>query len=153
MIRPRHCRGFSFRGHVDVWQENIKKEQERRLDVAEMKMIRWSMGKTRKDRIRNDSLRNAMGIRAVSEKVQGNRLRWYGHVQRRDSDYCGKLAEQITIPGKRRRGRPLMTWHGKLTNDMKENDLLPDMVHDRSAWRSRILKADPPRSWTRPLKT
>ena len=153
MIRPRHCRGFSFRGHVDVWQENIKKEQERRLDVAEMKMIRWSMGKTRKDKVRNDNLRNAMGIRAVSEKVQGNRLRWYGHVQRRDHDYCGKVAEQINIEGKRRRGRPLMTWHSKLTHDLKEHDLLPDMVHDRCAWRQKILKVDPSRRWTRPLKT
>ena len=62
MIRPVMMYGS------ETWA--IKKEQERRLDVAEIKMIRWSMGKTRKDKVRNDNLRNAMGIRAISEKIQ-----------------------------------------------------------------------------------
>ena len=59
MIRPVMMYGS------ETWA--IKKDQERKLDVAEMKMVRWSMGKARNDRIRNDSLRDAISIRAVSE--------------------------------------------------------------------------------------
>ena len=31
------------------------------------------------------------------------RLRWFGHVQRRDSEY---VSRRMKLPGKRRRGRP-----------------------------------------------
>ena len=63
----------------------IKTKQEKKLDVAEMKMLRWSLGKTRKDKIRNYAVRAALGVRAVSEKLQGNRLRWKSSRTNRNS--------------------------------------------------------------------
>ena len=27
-------------------------------------------------------------LRTIKETIQGQRLRWFGHIQRRDSDYC-----------------------------------------------------------------
>ena len=63
----------------------IKTKQEKKLDVAEMKMPSWSLGKTRKDKIRNYAVGAALGVRAVSEKVQGNRLRWKSSRTNRNS--------------------------------------------------------------------
>ena len=38
-------------------------------------------------------------------KVREARLRWVGHVQRRDSVYGRRMLE-MELPGRRRRGRP-----------------------------------------------
>ena len=128
----------------------IKTKQEKKLDVAEMKTLRWSLGKTRKNKIRNSGVRAALGVRAVSEKVQGNRLRWFGQVERREPDYCVKAAEQIKIPGKRRRGTPMLMWKWKIKNDMKDLGLNQAMALDRELWRRKTFMADPTTNGTTP---
>ena len=42
----------------------------------------------------------------IGDKVREARLRWYGHVQRRDEGYIGKRMLGMGIPGRRKRGRP-----------------------------------------------
>ena len=39
------------------------------------------------DIIRNKYIRGAVLVRCFGEKVRGARLTWFGHVQRRDSEY------------------------------------------------------------------
>ena len=56
------------------------------MDVSEMKMLRWMSGYTLKDRIRNDHSRERVEVAPISEKMREYRLRWYGHVQRRELD-------------------------------------------------------------------
>ena len=70
----------------------IKKAQEKRMDVAEMRMLRWMCGVTRRDRIRNELIRGTVKVAELSRKIQEKRLNWYGHVMRRDEDYVGKRA-------------------------------------------------------------
>ena len=41
----------------------------------------------------------------ISKKVQESRLKWYGHVLRREDEYVGKRVMAMEVPGKRRRGR------------------------------------------------
>jgi len=43
-------------------------------------------GKTRQDRIRNDTIRERVGLAPFVEKLVENMLRWYGHVERRPVD-------------------------------------------------------------------
>ena len=38
------------------------------------------------------------------------RLRWFGHAQERDKDYATRKILQMTVEGKRNRGRPKMRW-------------------------------------------
>ena len=63
---------------------SIKKVNEKRMDVAEMKMLRWMSGVTRRDRISNTRIRGTVKVAEMSKKVQEARLRWYGHLLRRD---------------------------------------------------------------------
>ena len=48
--------------------KNNKKQQEHKMDVAEMKMLRWMSGYTIRDRIRNDYIRERVGVAPISEK-------------------------------------------------------------------------------------
>ena len=45
-------------------------------------MLHWMSGKTRRDKIRNDTIRERVGVAPIVEKLVENRLRWFGHVER-----------------------------------------------------------------------
>ena len=46
-------------------------------------MLRWICGHTRRDRVRNNNIRDRLGVALIEEKFIQHRLRWFGHVQRR----------------------------------------------------------------------
>ncbi|KAD3338158.1 hypothetical protein E3N88_33679 [Mikania micrantha] len=92
----------------DVWP--IKKTQQRKLESAEMRMLRWMCGHTRLDRIRNEVIREKLEIACISDKVREGRLRWFGHVRRRNLLAPVRRVESLIVEGKRSRGRPRLTW-------------------------------------------
>ncbi|KAK3519689.1 hypothetical protein QTP70_000999 [Hemibagrus guttatus] len=65
---------------------SLRKRQESELEVAELKMLRFSLGVTRLDRIRNEYIRGTTHVGRLGDKVREARLRWFGHVQRRESE-------------------------------------------------------------------
>ena len=48
----------------------LRKRQEAELEVAEIKMLRFSLGVTRMDRIRNENIRGTAHVRCSGEKVR-----------------------------------------------------------------------------------
>ena len=84
-----------------------------------MRMLRWMCGVTRRDKIRNEKIRGS----TISKKVQECRMRWYGHVMRRDEEYVGKRVMGIEMQGSRRRGRPKKRWVDCVKDDMREKGL------------------------------
>ncbi|VDP28655.1 unnamed protein product [Heligmosomoides polygyrus] len=82
------------------------KEVEARLSVMETKMLRWTAGVTRMDRIRNDAIRQKFGDAPIADKMREVRLRWYGHVLRGKEDSVRKIGLELEVSGKRPRGRP-----------------------------------------------
>ena len=46
-------------------------------------MLRWICGHTRRDRVRNDDIRDRLGLAPIEEKLVQHWLRWFGHVRRR----------------------------------------------------------------------
>ncbi|KAK3544159.1 hypothetical protein QTP86_003945 [Hemibagrus guttatus] len=64
---------------------SLRKRQESELEVAELKMLRFSLGVTRLDRIRNEYIRGTAHVGRLGDKVREVRLRWFGHVQRRET--------------------------------------------------------------------
>ena len=67
-------------------------------------------GNTMMDRIRNQEFREKLGVAPLSAKMRENRLRWFGHVQRKTHDAPVRRIECIIVEGKRSRGRPRRTW-------------------------------------------
>jgi hypothetical protein len=63
-----------------------KRRHIQQLSVAEMRMLRWICGNTRRDRVRNEDIRERLGVAPVEEKLVQHRLRWFGHIQRRPAE-------------------------------------------------------------------
>ncbi|MCJ8730045.1 hypothetical protein PDJAM_G00112890 [Pangasius djambal] len=95
----------------------LRKRQESELEVAELKMLRFSLGVTRLDRIRN--VRGTAHVGRLGDKVREARLRWFGHVQRRESEYIGRRMLDMERPFRRRRGRPKWRYMEVINEDMK----------------------------------
>ena len=64
----------------------VTERQVGKMEVAELKMVRWALGVTRKDNIRNEYLRGTAKIAKLRDKLRNARLRWYGHVKRIEKD-------------------------------------------------------------------
>jgi len=74
----------------------VRKENEVALQRAEMRMVRRTCGIKLKDRFPSRELRERLGIDDITLVLQQNRLRWYGHVLRKDDDaWVKKLRTQF----------------------------------------------------------
>jgi hypothetical protein len=51
-----------------------------------MCMLRWICGHTRRDRVRNDDMRERLGVALVKEKLVQYRLRWFRYIQQRPTE-------------------------------------------------------------------
>ncbi|VDP46995.1 unnamed protein product [Heligmosomoides polygyrus] len=119
------------------------KEVETRLSVMETKMLRWTAGVTRMDRIRNEAIRQKFGVAPIADKMREARLRWYGHVLRGEEDSVRKIGLNFEVTGKRPRGRPKQRWADTLHTDLKAAGVHPDLALDRERWRHDTRIADP----------
>ena len=56
------------------------------MNRTEMSMIRWMCGVKLNDRKKNEELRELLGLEPVSLIIKKSRLRWFGHVERKDDN-------------------------------------------------------------------
>ena len=122
---------------------SMKKTKEKRMDVAEMRMLRWTSGVTREDRIRNEYIRGSTKVVEISKKVQEGRKRWYGHLLRREDDHVGRSTMEMGVQGRRRRGRPRKRWRDCVRDDMHLKGINAEETQDRNQWRRLIQNGDP----------
>ena len=107
-------------------------------------MLRWFCGHTRRDRVRNEVIRDMVGVAPIEEKFIQHRLRWFGHVQRRPPKApvrSGVLKRVNKV--KTDRGRPKLTWEESVKRDLKDWDISEEVPLDRSAWRLAINVPEP----------
>nr|XP_009773041.1 PREDICTED: uncharacterized protein LOC104223320 [Nicotiana sylvestris] len=124
MIRPTMLYGAKY------WP--IKNSHMQKMKVAEMKMLRWMSWYTRRDKIRNEAIRDKVGVASVEDKMQESRLRWSGHVKKRNIDALVRRCERLTMAGLRRgRGMPMKYWGEVIRYDIVRLQLTEDMTLDR----------------------
>ncbi|KAM3301760.1 hypothetical protein P3S67_016262 [Capsicum chacoense] len=58
---------------AECW--SVKNFHIQKLKVTEMRMLRWMCGLTRGDRVRNETIREKVGVALVEDKIQEVRLR------------------------------------------------------------------------------
>jgi len=71
------------------------------------------------DKVACEELRERLRLEDVVTVLQRNRLRWYGHVLRKDDSEWVKKCMDFVVEGVRPRGRPKRTWKEVVQGDMK----------------------------------
>ena len=70
--------------------------------------------------------------------LQQNKLRWYGHVLRKDDDDWVTKCMEYEVEGSRPRGRPKRTWREVIQEDCQARRLNKEDAMDRCKWRKMI---------------
>ena len=73
----------------------------------------------------------------IAKKVQERRLKLYRDVTRREEHYVGRMAMEMKVQGRRKRGRPKRRWLDRVRDDIKEKGLSGEELYDRVTWRHR----------------
>ena len=63
--------------------QTLKCQQEQKMGVIKIRMLRWMSGRTRKYKLWNDHIWKKVRVAPIKEKMTEIRLQQFGHVQRR----------------------------------------------------------------------
>jgi len=79
--------------NADVLSKSLDRDSQEGLlqDGTDMRMLRWILGVSLKDTKRNEVIRKTLGVECVTDKTRSARLRWYGHVMRREDENYEKI--------------------------------------------------------------
>ena len=86
-------------------------------------------------------MRERLGIDDIALALQQNRLRWYGHVLRKEDDDWVKKWMEYEAEGPRPRGRPKRTWRDVVREDCQARKMNKVDAIDRCKWRKTIKDA------------
>ena len=114
-----------------------------KMEAAELKMVRWALAVTRKDKTRNDYVRGTAKIAKLEDKLWNARLCLYGHVKRREEGYVGKRIMKMAVPGRKKRGRPRRRWMDLAREDMERVGAKEGDEVDREKWKILSRCGDP----------
>ena len=101
-------------------------------------MVGWMCGVKLKERLPSKELRERLGIDDIAMVLQQNRLRWYGHVLRKDDDDWVKKCMEYEGEGPRPRGRPKRTWREVVREDCQARKMNKEYAMDCCNWRKMI---------------
>ena len=111
----------------------------RRVEATEMDALRRSSRISRKDRIRNVTIRQQIGLEeTIIKEIEQNQLTWYGHVHRMAEERMPKIALEWMPKQKRARGRPKKNWMEGIKKAMNERNLNEGQWEDRKQWSLSI---------------
>ena len=130
---------------AETW--SLKRKEEGLLERTEMRMVRWIAGISLLERRESQDIRRMCGICNVIEKAREARLRYYGHVMRREDEEPIRRAKEMPVIGRRSVGRQRIRWMDVVRRDMGEVGLEEEDTRDRNKWRKLTRAADPAIQW------
>ncbi len=114
----------------------MRKEEESVLQRTERAMVRMMCGVKLKDRKSSKELMSMTGLNEdIVTLVKRSRLRWYGHVLRRNDGIGIRRALEFEVEGVTGRGRPRMGWREQVEKDRVKAGLRDVEASDRCRWR------------------
>ncbi|GFR65799.1 cyclin-dependent kinase 9 [Elysia marginata] len=90
-----------------------------KLVTCEMRCLRKAVNKTRRDKIRNETIRAQVGATPVLQHVENQQIKWFGHLMRMPTDQPAHWAYNSRYSGKRPRGRPRRRWSDSVADILK----------------------------------
>ena len=98
--------------------------------------------------ITNEYIRGTSQVGWFGEKTKEARLRWYGHVRRKDDGYIGRRMLRWNCPRKSKRGTPKRRFMDAVREDMSVVEVTDEDAEDRTEWRWKIRCGDT--RWEKP---
>ena len=120
---------------AETWA--LRKEDLERLERVQM------AGISRMERRTNVSIRKAYQLEPLHIVMRRIRLRWLGHIERREADNIKQQCQAIVVNGKRPVGRPKKNSREVIEEDLSELQLKREDAQDRAKWRARIAMSGP----------
>jgi hypothetical protein len=118
----------------------LKAKMVAKLNSTEMDFWRHSARNFRKDKIRNNIIKQKMNVtRSLLHDIKAKQLQWYGHVQRVEEGRLPKDVMKWSPPGRRKRGRPKLTWSEEIRGLMEEKGVMEEDWNDRDKWKKKII--------------
>ena len=119
---------------AEVWETT--EQMKKKLLAMEMGYWRRCCKVTLRDRVRNDEIRERMGIGlSIIDTIESKRLRWYGHLRRMGDDRWPRRIFEWNPIQRRKRGRPRTRWKDGVEASMGQRDLEEDDWLDRRKWK------------------
>jgi hypothetical protein len=110
------------------------------MRATEMDFWRRSARKSRKEKVRNVTIRKVMGVRKnILEVTEEKRLRWFGHVKRMPGNRLPLKVLEWEPEGMRRRGIPKESFIDEVRRSMTNHGLMEEDTKNRDRWRSLVL--------------
>ena len=92
----------------------LRASQRRRIEAAEMKLLRPLAGYTLYDHKANDSIRRELQIACILDKIDEYRLNWFLHLQRISQNRIPLKPYHYRPQGRRTIGRLKKRWREQL---------------------------------------
>ena len=83
---------------------------------------------------RKEDSRKLARVVKISEKAKEGRLRWLGHVMRREPESGASRAYETPVKGKRSGGRQKLRWRDLVQRDVRQNRIVDGTWKDRNQW-------------------
>jgi hypothetical protein len=108
--------------------------------LTEMDFWRRSARKSRKEKVRNVTIREVVELRKnILEVIEEKRLRWFGHVKRMPGNRLPLKVLEWEPEGTRRMGRPKERWIDGVRRSMTNHGLKEEDTRDRDRRRNLVL--------------
>ena len=129
----------------EAW--TLRKEEKNKIEAAEMWFYRRLLRIKWTDKRTNDSVLDELSVnRQLLAEVDKRRLRYAGHANRNKHTDLMTTALQGKTAGKRKRGRPPMSYIGNLKEACGLSGLqqMIESSRDRERWRNLVTQRGAP---------
>jgi hypothetical protein len=120
---------------AEVWQ--IPTREINKMLSTEMDVLRRSARKSRMERIKNEHIKEIMGVKwkpDIMDIIEKKTLQWYDHVKWMPEERIPKLIMEWIPEERRKRGRPRKTWMEGVQAAMTARNLEQDQWRNREEW-------------------
>ena len=102
----------------------LYEDDRRKINATEMDALRRSARISKLDRKTNEYIREKMEAPdTILDEISRKQLIWYGHVERMDPTRLPKIMINWKPEGRKKRGRPRITWKDEIYTAMRERGL------------------------------
>ena len=121
----------------------LTQRMENCIRSCDRRMLRLLSGVSLRERVRSAEVAQRCGLVEILDEARVRRLKWFGHVQRREEGEALSVIRNLQVEGRRPRGRPKKSWLRTVEDDMTLMGIDVHLASDRQGWREAIERPTP----------